>query len=331
MVQKQPLTTLRKPQAAVAAARSVSVSHQLVRMVLKTLENSRKKWDLVHARPFSTEITTTAFFQHRHRIKHRDISSFQSMGIPWDETIGSYTSIRGIGSSVYVRSNSMRTRTLSILETVDSFGSLSFARREGAYHSIHFAESSWTVSWRLATSLYWKKWPCTIPLLLELLPILSTKSCFSFLHSLYVSHRLKECFSSRNVMIARPSEFFHLTKHLHWSGIPDCVNGYWHSAMRPSWCTLPSSSITLPSSRISWSLRIFCRVLRDCLATPAIRVIPLEQMQRGDRTSVPYHWGCRLEARFTSLGIGPRHHSGGLQPVQTRLLPAEARSDILRY
>jgi len=43
MVQKQPLTTLRKPQAAVAAARSVSVSHQLVRMVLKTLENSRKK------------------------------------------------------------------------------------------------------------------------------------------------------------------------------------------------------------------------------------------------------------------------------------------------
>jgi len=66
MVENDPSFTLRKAKATIEAATGISVSQQLVRVVLKSLGYRRRKVQL-HARPTSTEIATTAFMESRYR------------------------------------------------------------------------------------------------------------------------------------------------------------------------------------------------------------------------------------------------------------------------
>lgn len=76
-------------------------------------------------------------------MKHRDVGfCFQSMRISSGATVGVRTGIRGEASPLYVRSNVKRSTTPSVLDVVNSFDGLSFARREGSSNSNnHFVES----------------------------------------------------------------------------------------------------------------------------------------------------------------------------------------------
>jgi len=58
------LVAVRKAKATIVSTSGVSVSHQLVRVVLKTLGYSRKKTVLVQARLSSNEIASREFL-HR--------------------------------------------------------------------------------------------------------------------------------------------------------------------------------------------------------------------------------------------------------------------------
>jgi len=73
---------------------------------------------------------------------------------------------------------------------------------------------------------------------------------------------------------------------------------------------LPACSMNHISSRIHWSFRALYRVPVVCLAALAIAVIPLEQMQHGDRTAMTYHSGHRLDAWFIRDRCGVLNHSG---------------------
>jgi transposase len=66
MVENDPSFTLRKAKATIEATIGVSVSHQLVRVVLKSLGYRRRKVRL-HPRPTSTELATTASLESRYR------------------------------------------------------------------------------------------------------------------------------------------------------------------------------------------------------------------------------------------------------------------------
>lgn len=76
-------------------------------------------------------------------MKQSEVGLFsQSMSLYSGDTLGAYVGTRGAGSLLYVRSNSKKTRASSVLAAMDSFGSLSFARGKGAYHSRdHVVES----------------------------------------------------------------------------------------------------------------------------------------------------------------------------------------------
>jgi len=68
--------------------------------------------------------------------KQRDfILLFQSMRLTSDETIGAYMGIRRAGCPLYVKLKLERTLRLFVLAALDSFEGLSFAHREGSYHS----------------------------------------------------------------------------------------------------------------------------------------------------------------------------------------------------
>jgi len=77
-------------------------------------------------------------------MKHMDADLFcQSMRLASDKALGAYMGIRGAGRPLYLPSNAKRpTASSSVLALVDSFGGLSFARRERPYNSTnHFVES----------------------------------------------------------------------------------------------------------------------------------------------------------------------------------------------
>jgi hypothetical protein len=57
------LVAVRKAKATIVSTSGVSVSHQLVRVVLKTLGYSRKKTVLVQARLSSNEIASREFLE----------------------------------------------------------------------------------------------------------------------------------------------------------------------------------------------------------------------------------------------------------------------------
>jgi transposase len=96
-IENELLITLRELKETILATKSVSVSQQLVHIVLKTLGFSRKTGVLVHPRPASTEIATTTKFQerfYRYEAAARWFF-FQSMRSVSDENFGACMGIRG--------------------------------------------------------------------------------------------------------------------------------------------------------------------------------------------------------------------------------------------
>jgi len=142
MLENDPLIFLLKAKVTMIDATGFSLSQHLVRVVLKTLGYIRKKV-VVQAWPSSREIATTAFLEVSDRYEAEE----RRFGFPVDATSfgGTERSIYGylrMWSPLCVRSSSKRTRiSWSLLAAVDSFGDLSFARREGAYSSTLFSES----------------------------------------------------------------------------------------------------------------------------------------------------------------------------------------------
>jgi hypothetical protein len=61
---------------------------------------------------------------------------------------------------------------------------------------------------------------------------------------------------------------------------------------------------------------------------PVVAPKPLEQMDRGDKTALPYHRGRRIEERFSRYSARVHNLSGSLQALQTDLVPVAAPSDM---
>jgi len=198
MAESDPSFTLWRVNVTTVATTGVSVSQHLVHVALKTLGFSCKGNNKFHVRSSSVKVPTTAFMERRKRYEAKDVDLFcHSMRFVSDETVGAYAGIRGAARPFFARSNSRRTTTsLAVLGAVDSFGGLGFARSEGLYNSIHFIESLKTSS--TSGDVLWIKQHGIAPFLFAfiLLPILSEKSCISFLRSIFVSTQSKECFLS---------------------------------------------------------------------------------------------------------------------------------------
>jgi len=71
VIENDQLINLREANASIVATTGVSVSQQLIRVILKTPGSNRNKV-LVHSRPASTEIAGTAFLERRDRYEAQE-------------------------------------------------------------------------------------------------------------------------------------------------------------------------------------------------------------------------------------------------------------------
>jgi len=131
MIENEPLISIWKVKPTILDTASVSVSQQLVHVVLKTLGYSHNKVR-VHARLSSTEIAATAFLKRRDRYDAEKRRLFFSV---YETCFRGYgRNVHGYlqrGSPLCLRPNSKRYRlSSSILAAVDPFGGLSFACKE---------------------------------------------------------------------------------------------------------------------------------------------------------------------------------------------------------
>jgi hypothetical protein len=132
MVENDMLITLEKSNRTMVATTGVSGTQQLVRVVLNTQGYSRKKVEF-HAPPSSTDIATTELLGRLDRWEAQARRSVYLVGeTPFGRNgriVYGYSHRR---RQLYIRSNSKRKISSSVLAAVDIFGGLGFSRREGS-------------------------------------------------------------------------------------------------------------------------------------------------------------------------------------------------------